>query len=256
MDLPGRQDELVRRVVAANARTAVIVNAGSPVTMDWAAADDPGRARAVLTSFFAGQEQAEALVDVLLGEADPGGRLPITVPRRLDDHPAVDHHRPTTGADGLPVQHYAEGLYIGYRSYDERGLAPRFAFGHGLSYGTVSWGDPTADTATIGPDGAITVSVPLTNTGTRPATAVVQGYVAAVGAPVERPPKELATWSKLVVAPGAVSTATLTFDARSFRRWDPDRAGWVVDPGDYDLVVAASAVDERARLRVTVTADR
>ena len=158
MDLPGRQDELVRRVVAANLRTAVIVNAGSPVTMDWAADDDPNAAPAVLTSFFAGQEQAEGLVDVLFGDADPGGRLPTTYPKRLADHPAYVHHRPDHDSTGAGTQRYGEGLFMGYRGYDARELAPRFAFGHGLSYGGTEWGEPTASTTTITTDGTVTVT--------------------------------------------------------------------------------------------------
>ena len=122
MDLPGRQDELVRRVCAANPNTAVIVNAGSPVTMDWAAGADA--APAVLTSFFAGQEQAEALVDVLFGVADPGGRLPLTIPARLDDHPARENEGTNEGPYGKPVQRYEEGLNVGYRGYEHRGVDP------------------------------------------------------------------------------------------------------------------------------------
>ncbi len=144
MDLPGRQDELVRRVVAANPNTAVVVNAGSPVTMDWADPGDPGAAPAILTSFFAGQEQAEALVDVLLGVADPGGRLPTTIPKRLADHPAFLHHRPDHDSTGSGTQRYGEGLFMGYRGYDGRRVETRFPFGHGLSYGTATWGEPTA----------------------------------------------------------------------------------------------------------------
>ncbi len=120
MDLPGRQDELVGRVVAANPNTAVIINAGSPVTMDWAEPGDPGAAPAVLTSFFAGQEQAEALVDVLLGVADPGGRLPTSIPKRLADHPAYVHHHPDHDSTGGGTQRYGEGLFMGYRGYDAR----------------------------------------------------------------------------------------------------------------------------------------
>ncbi|MET0663764.1 MAG: glycoside hydrolase family 3 C-terminal domain-containing protein [Ilumatobacteraceae bacterium] len=257
MDLPGRQDELVRRVCAANPRTAVIVNAGSPVTMDWATGDDG--APAVLTSFFAGQEQAEALVDVLLGVADPGGRLPLTIPMRLDDHPARENEGTTEGMYGKPVQRYEEGLDVGYRGYEHRGIAPRFAFGHGLSYGAASWGAPTADRTTVSAaDPAVTVTVPITASGDRPATVVVQGYVAAIDPKVERPAKELRAFAKVVVDPGAQpdtteTVATLTFDDRSFARWDTPGAEWVVDPGDYDLVIAASATDERSRLRITVT---
>jgi beta-glucosidase len=256
MDLPGRQDELVRRVCAANQRTAVIVNAGSPVTMDWATGDASGDngAPAVLTSFFAGQEQAEALVDVLLGVADPGGRLPLTIPMRLDDHPARENEGTTEGMYGKPVQRYEEGLDIGYRGYEHRGVAPRFAFGHGLSYGVASWGEPTADRTTVSAaDPAVTVTVPITASGDRAATVVVQGYVAAIEPKVERPAKELRAFAKAIAEPGTEAVATLSFDDRAFARWDTAGAEWVVDRGDYDLVIAASATDERARVRVTIT---
>ncbi|NND74594.1 MAG: glycoside hydrolase family 3 protein [Ilumatobacter sp.] len=253
MDLPGRQDELVRRVVAANPRTVVIVNAGSPVTMDWADAADPDRAPAVLTSFFAGQEQAEALVDVVLGEADPGGRLPLTIPARLADHPALLHHRPDHDTTGAGVQRYGEGLFVGYRAYDARSIVPRFPFGHGLSYGTASWGAPTSTASTIDRSGSVDVTVPITGEGERPATVVVGGYVAAIDPPCIRPPKELRSWKKVIVAPGETTDVTLTFGPAAFHRWDPAGGTWVVEAGDYDIVLAASATDERHRVRVTIT---
>ncbi len=252
MDLPGRQDELVRRVVAANPRTAVVVNAGSPVTMDWAADDDPDAAPAVLTSFFAGQEQAEGLVDVLLGVADPGGRLPTTFPKRLADHPARVHHRPDHDSTGAGTQRYGEGLFMGYRGYDARELTPRFAFGHGLSYGTAAWGAPSASTTTIGPDGTVVVTVPVTAVGDRDATVVVQGYVAPVAPSASRPPKELKAWVKAVVATGTTSELTLEFGPDAFHHWDTATASWIVERGEYDIVLASSATAEHARLRVTV----
>jgi beta-glucosidase len=253
MDLPGRQDELVRRIVAANPRTAVIVNAGSPVTMDWAADDDPDRAPAVLTSFFAGQEQAEGLVDVLLGVTDPGGRLPATIPKRLADHPAYVHHRPDHDSTGAGTQRYGEGLFMGYRGYDARDLAPRFAFGHGLSYGAAEWGDATVSAASTPRDGTVSVTVPVTATGARDATVVVQGYVAPVAPSAVRPPKELKAWSKQVVAAGSTVDVVLEFGPDAFHRWDTETNDWTVEPGDYDLVIAASATDERSRLRITIT---
>jgi beta-glucosidase len=252
MDLPGRQDELVRRVVAANPRTAVIVNAGSPVTMDWAADDEPDRAPAVLTSFFAGQEQAEGLVDVLLGVADPGGRLPVTVPKRLADHPAYVHHRPDHDSTGAGTQRYGEGLFMGYRGYDARDLGPRFAFGHGLSYGAAEWGDATVSAVSVPRDGTATVTVPVTATGNRDATVVVQGYVAPVAPSAVRPPKELKAWSKQVVVAGSSVDVVLHFGPDAFHRWDTATGAWVVEPGEYDLVIAASATDERFRRRITV----
>jgi beta-glucosidase len=252
MDLPGDQDELVRRVVAANPRTAVVVNAGSPVTMDWAADGDPAAAPAVLTSFFAGQEQAEGLVDVLLGEADPGGRLPTTFPARLEDHPAYLHHRPDHDTRGRSTQRYGEGLFVGYRHYDARALPPRFPFGHGLSYGRATWGRPTTSAERIPVDGSVTVTVPVTADGDRSATVVVQGYVAPVDPRATRPVKELEAWRKVVVAPGTTEEVSLTFGPEAFHHWDTATAAWTVEAGPYEIVLAASATDERHRVPIVV----
>lgn len=253
MDLPGRQDELVRRVVTANPRTAVIVNAGSPVTMDWADPADPCPAPAILTSFFAGQEQAEGLVDVLLGIADAGGRLPTTYPKRLADHPAYLHHRPDHDSSGAGTQRYGEGLFIGYRGYDARDLAPRFAFGHGLSYGTAEWGDATVSAATVAAGGSVVVTMPVRAEAGRDATVVVQGYVAPVAPSAQRPPKELKAWHKLVVAAGSTVTARLEFGPDAFHHWDVATDAWIIEPGEYDLVIASSATNEHDRIRITVT---
>ncbi|MBG7605902.1 MAG: glycoside hydrolase family 3 C-terminal domain-containing protein, partial [Actinobacteria bacterium] len=250
MDLPGRQDELVRRVVAANPRTAVIVNAGSPVTMDWASG--PGAAPAVLTPFFAGQEQAEALTDILLGVADPGGRLPITIPVRLEDHPALLHHRPDHDSSGGGTQSYGEGLFVGYRSYDARSLPTRFPFGHGLSYGTCEWGDPVVSATTIERDGQVDVGVPITASPDRAATVVVQGYVAPVAPAATRPPKELRAWAKATVPAGATEQIELTFGPDAFHHWDTASGKWIVEPGEYDIVLAESAEVERLRIRITI----
>lgn len=264
MDLPGDQDELVEAVVGANPNTVVIVNAGSPVTMDWAGDDHPAPAPAVLTSFFAGQEQAEALVDVLFGRADPGGRLPITYPRRLEDHAAFDHHEPDRSGDGPPQQRYEEGLFIGHRHFERAGLAPRFWLGHGLSYGTADWGEPSFSgdaatghsvPATSLSDEPIRVEVPITASGDRSATVVVQGYVAPLSPSVERPARELKAWAKLTIDHGESATAVLEFGTDAFHHWDETSGAWTVAPGDYDLVLARSSSpdDEHQRIRVTLT---
>ncbi len=131
MELPGDQDELVRRVAAVNPRTVVVVNAGSPVSMPWL--DDVA---AVLQVWFPGEEFGEALADILLGVAEPGGRLPITIPKRLSDTPAFPYY---PGEHGKAM--YGEGLLIGHRWYDAQHIAPAFPFGHGLGYTTWAWGD-------------------------------------------------------------------------------------------------------------------
>jgi beta-glucosidase len=252
MDLPGRQDELIRRVVAANPNTAVIVNAGSPVTMDWADPETADAAPAILTSFFAGQEQGEALVDVLLGVSDPGGRLPTSVPKRLADHPAYLHHQPDHDSTGAGTQRYGEGLFIGYRGYEARGIATRFPFGHGLSYGATEWGEPITSASSAAAGQSITVTVPITAVGDRDATVVVQGYVAPVEPSALRPPKELKAWTKRVVPAGSTSSVGVEFGPDAFHHWDTATADWMIEPGDYDLVIASSAEAEHARVRVTV----
>jgi len=259
MDLPGRQDDLVEAVAAANPNTVVVVNAGSPVTMDWAADDHPEPAPAVVTSFFAGQEQAEAMVDVLLGDADPGGRLPTTYPARLADHPAVDEYEPIRSGEAPPLQRYAEGLFIGHRHYERAGIAPRFWFGHGLSYGIAGWGDVHTSATTVSRDDVhsmpIVVSVGLTNPSERAATVVLQGYVAPIDPPVERPHRELKAWAKSVLPPGSSDTVELALGADAFHHWDEVDGAWTVAPGDYDIVVAPSAdpACEHHRARITIT---
>lgn len=259
MDLPGKQDELVEAVVAANPNTVVVVNAGSPVTMDWAGDGHAAPAQAVVTSFFAGQEQAEALVDVLFGRSDPGGRLSITYPERLEDHAAFGHHEPDRSGDDPPQQTYAEGLFIGHRHFERSGIEPRFWFGHGLSYGHVEWAEPIASATSVPADSLsrepIRIEVPLTSTGDRPATVVVQGYVAPIDPPVERPARELKAWAKLSVDRSGSAIAVLAFGRDAFHHWDVASGAWTVAPGDYDLVIAHSASphDEHARIRITLT---
>lgn len=258
MDLPGNQDGLVEAVVAANPNTVVVVNAGSPVTMDWAGDDHPSPASAVITSFFAGQEQSEAMVDVLLGRADPGGRLPTTYPKHLEDHPAFDHHQPDHSGDGPPQQTYAEGLFIGHRHYERSGIEPRFWFGHGLSYGEASWGEATVDRHDSQVDDLdghpFVVTVPIENHSDREATVVVQGYVAPVAAAVERPTRELKAWCKLKVTSMDSAVAELRFGTDAFHHWDLGSGSWTIAPGEFELVIARSSdpKEEHQRLRVTL----
>src|SRR6195952_1702546 len=150
MDLPGEQDELVARVAAANPNTVVIINAGSPVAMPWL-----DSVTAVMQIWFPGEELGEAVADILLGVVEPGGRLPVTMPRRLVDTPAYTHH---PGRDGLAF--CGEGLRIGSRWYDAQAVEPLFPFGHGLGYTTSELSAATV-TGTI--EGGVTVTVDVRN---------------------------------------------------------------------------------------------
>ena len=170
--LVGEQDELVRRVAAANPNTVVVVNAGSPVEMPWA-----GQVGAVLMLWYPGEEGASALARLLTGAAEPAGRLPITFPARLEDSAAQGWY---PGTDGKVV--YGEGTLVGYRHFDARGLEPAFCFGHGLSYTSFDYGAPslTVDGRRVG------IALEVTNSGARRGSDVVQVYVGDVEASVPR----------------------------------------------------------------------
>lgn len=238
LDLPGRQVELVERVAAANPRTVVVVNAGAPVDLSWV-----DRVPAVLWTGFGGQEMGHALADVLLGAVDPGGRLPFTLPVRLEDVPSHEHY---PGPPGRMV--YGEDVFMGYRGYDARGVEPRFPFGFGRSYGTTEWGEPELSGSGVD----LVVGVPVTNTSDRPVTDVVQLYVHDVEASVPRPPHELKAFAKLHLEPGATGVARLTLDHRSFAFWSPTARDWVVEPGEFELRIARSSRDVVHRVAVTV----
>ncbi len=180
LSLPGRQRELVEAVLEVNPRTVVVVNAGSPVEMPWA-----DRAGAVLMTWYPGEEGADALADMVVGLAEPSGRLPVTFPARVEDGPAglgVEGDR-YPGIEGKVV--YGEGVLVGYRFYDLERLAPLFPFGFGLSYGDIVFEDVQVDADGSG------VTVTLANNGTRRGTEVVQVYVRAPESLVRRPDREL-----------------------------------------------------------------
>jgi len=242
--LPGDQDELVRQVAAANPRTVVVVNAGAPVAMPWL--DDVA---GVLVSWFGGNEMADGVTDVLLGDADPGGRLPVTFPKALEDTPAWRWYAPVDG-----VQHYGEGLRMGYRGFDDAGTEPLLPFGHGLSYGESTWGDPRLASSSVAAAdllaGGLDLEVPVRATGDRDATLVVQAYLAGPDGH-DRPPKVLGGFAKAVVAAGQDAAVAVHVPGEAFRRWGSD--GWVVDPGRWQVLVAASSADVRGTLDLDVT---
>jgi beta-glucosidase len=223
--LPGRQDELVRRVIAANARTVVVVNSGAPVLLPWAQ-----DAAAVLLSWFGGQEYGDALADVLLGDVEPGGRLPMTWPASEDGLPS------TRPADGVLA--YDEGLFIGYRAYDRDGREPLFPFGHGIGYTTWSHESLTLEHA---PDGApgVAACVQVRNTGSRRGREVVQVYASRPGSAVERPAKWLAGFATVDADPGETVTVGILIPERAFQHWTAQ--GWSTEPGSFVLAAGPSS---------------
>jgi beta-glucosidase len=224
MDLPADQVTLVRAVAAANPRTVVVLNTGSPVTMDWV--DEVG---AVVQLWYTGQELGAALADVLFGDADATGRLPTSFPRRLEDTPAFPTY---PGRDGRAP--YTEGVLVGYRHYDTNGVEPLFPFGHGLSYTRFAYGEATVDDRPEGCD----VSVPVTNTGDRPGREVVQLYVHG---PAPRPEQELKDFRAVDLAPGETAEVRFTLPSRAFAHWDMTHHAWTVTPGPYEIRLGSSS---------------
>ncbi|MGO9875545.1 MAG: glycoside hydrolase family 3 protein [Acidimicrobiia bacterium] len=248
MALPAPQDELVRALAAVNPRTVVVVNAAAPIAMDWA--DEVG---AVMQCWFAGQEWGHALADVISGDVTPSGKLPTTLPVRIEDTPAYTNYPGERGQ-----VRYGEGVFVGYRWYDARRLAPRFCFGHGLSYTTFTLGPPQVSAtelrATQLVDGErVRVVVSVRNTGTRRGAEVVQCYVHDVQSSVARPPQELKAFAKVWLDAGATAETTLELDRRAFAFWDVDTDDWVVEPGEFELRIGTSsrAIVHRAVMTVT-----
>ncbi len=228
--LPGRQDELVRAVAAANPRTVVVVNAGAPVLLPWR--DDVA---AVLLSWFGGQEMGHALADVLLGAVEPGGRLPTTWPAAEADVPVLS----TTPVDKrLP---YTEGIHIGYRAWLRAGTTPAYPFGHGLGYTTWAYEDVTVD--------GLTARVTVRNTGTRPGKEVVQAYLSRPGSTVERPIRWLAGFAVVRAQPGEAVTVEVPLDQRSFQHWD---GGWSTEKGAFTLLIGRNVLDTPLTAEVIV----
>ena len=240
LGLPGRQDELVMRVAAACPRTIAVVSTGSPVELPWA--DDVG---AVLLTWFGGQEVGHALADVLLGIAEPGGRLPTTWPVAAADCPVLS----TTPRDG--VLRYDEGVFVGYRAWQRSAAAPRYPFGHGQGYTTWAYEHIAVD--------GLRVGVTVRNTGDRHGREVVQLYLAPDGpAPdgpardsqdPDRPVRWLAGFAIAAAGPGQAVTVTTELPARAFQVWDD---GWRTVPGQYAVQAGRSIADRRIAASLTV----
>ena len=241
MALPGRQDELVKRVAAANPNTIVIVNAGMPVLMPWA-----DQVAAVLQVWFPGQAFGEALADTLLGVVEPSGRLPVTVPRHEADSPVL-HAQPEAG-DLV----YGEGLLVGYRGYDRRGIEPHFAFGHGLGYTDWTYDTLVAEAGSITANEDLSCAVTVRNVSQRAGREVVQLYLEERDHDPARPVRVLAAFAALSAEAGAAATARLTVPSRLFKHFDESTRAWVSDPGTYTLRAGRSSRDLRVSATVVV----
>jgi beta-glucosidase len=226
--LPGRQDELVAAVAAANPRTVVIVNSGSPVLMPWR-----DEVAAVLLGWFGGQEFGAALADVLLGVREPGGRLPTTWPAREEDVPVLE----TVPTDGELA--YDEGIHIGYRAWLRRDAAPAYWLGHGLGYTTFALESASVPSSAVA-GATIPVAVEVANTGARDGKTVVLVFAERPDSAVERPVRWLVGSAVARVAAGDRATVTVEVPTRLLATWQD---GWTYEPGGYALRIGTTAVD-------------
>ena len=243
MDLPGKQDALVEQVAAANSRTIVVLNTGSPITMPWI-----DKVAAVVQAWYPGQECGNAIADVLFGDTNPSGKLPQTFPVRLEDTPT---YLDFPGENGKA--YYGEGLFVGYRYYDKKKIAPLFPFGFGLSYTTFDYGRLSLNAQEIGPDDTCNVSVEITNTGQRMGKEVVQLYIRDQQASLQRPEKELKAFAKVQLEPSEHKMVTLSINRDALAYYDDLTHEWVAEAGKFEVLVGASSQDIRATATLTLT---
>lgn len=249
--LPYNQDAVIEALVAANPRTVVVNVSGNAVAMPWA-----DKVPAILQAWFLGSESGNSLADVIFGHVNPSGKLPMTFPVRLDDVAAhaVGEYPGTKRADSDIVDiRYNEGVMVGYRWFDTKKIRPLFAFGHGLSYTTFGYGKLSADASKIGPDGAMTLSVDVTNTGSRAGAETVQLYISDTKASVKRPAKELKNFAKIYLEPGQTKTVTFTVRPSDLAFFDAGAHAWKAEPGEFRAHVGAASDDIRSSLRFVLT---
>jgi beta-glucosidase len=240
--LPDEQDELIQAVARANPRTVVVLNSGYPVLMPWVN-DVP----AILDMWYPGQEGGRATADLLVGRAVPGGKLPVTFPAREADAPTATSPLRYPGVNGQ--EFYSEGIFVGYRWYDQQRIAPLFPFGYGLSYTTFGYQDLRV---LGGKEGIPRVRFTVTNTGRRTGTEVAQVYVGRLPTSLPTAVKQLAGVARVTLRPGERRTVTVSLDRLSLSYWDTAGNRWVTPAGRVEVLVGSSSRDIQLRGMLTI----
>ncbi|HEY2469666.1 MAG TPA: glycoside hydrolase family 3 C-terminal domain-containing protein [Terracidiphilus sp.] len=248
MDLPAGQDELIAAVERANPHTVVVLNTGDAVTMTKWIDTTP----ALLDMWYGGQEGGNALAAILFGDANPSGKLPVSLPKKFEDSPAAK----TYPSQNLHTE-YAEGIYVGYRYYDTKNVEPQFPFGFGLSYTTFEYSDLKIGEITV-MNGNKRLSDPwvrvnVRNTGSRPGGEVVELYVHDDHAKIDRPAHELKAFGRVELQPGETKTISFPLERSAFEYWSPEAKQWVVDPGKFEVQIGASSRDIRIKAPLEIT---
>jgi beta-glucosidase len=251
--LPPGQDELINEMAAANRNTIVVVTSGGGVDMSgWLE-----RVPALIEAWYPGQEGGTALAEILSGEVNPSGRLPVTFERRWEDNPVHDSYYPAAGTNRVE---YKEGVFVGYRGYEHNNTKPLFPFGYGLSYTTFRYSNLAVRPA-AGVRAGVSASAPLyevsfdvKNTGAREGADVAEVYLGDTHAKVARPLKELKGFAKFNLRPGETRRVSVLLDRRAFSYYDAAARQWRADPGDFDVLVGRSSEQIELRGKLTLSA--
>ena len=257
--LPEAEEQRVAHAVALNPRTIVVVNAGGGIQMTgW-----NDRAAAVVYAWYPGQIGNRALAEILCGDTNPSGKLPISIERRFEDSPAHDYlpagEKLYTGWDPdndmshrVYPNEYKEGVFVGYRWYEAKQIAPLYAFGHGLSYTKFEYKNATVAPAAVAAGARITVDFTITNTGSVAGAEIAQLYVHPVNAPLPRPDKELKGFAKVMLKPGESRDVTIRLTTKDLAYWDVAQHAWNAVPGEYELLVGTASNKILLKTKVTL----
>ncbi len=238
-DLPYAQNEVIEAILKVNPRLVYVNISGNGAALPWI-----NKVPAVVQAWFIGSEAGEAIASVLAGDVNPSGKLPFTWYASLSQCGAhATGSYPGNWREDYKIidEEYKEGIYVGYRYTDHKGLKPLFAFGHGLSYTTFKVGKATADKQEMTAEGKISLVVPVTNTGKVAGSETVQLYIAAKQSKVDRPVKELKAFQKVYLQPGETRNVTLTIGADAVSYYDETANGWCAEPGTYEALIGTAS---------------
>ena len=241
------QDKVITALAKANKNLIVVNISGNAIAMPWVK-----EVPAIVQAWYLGSEAGSAIASVLTGDVNPSGKLPFTFPASLQDVGAhkLGEYPGTPRSDGSPIvdQKYNEGIFVGYRWADKEKTKPLFSFGHGLSYTTFAYGKAVADKKVMGQDETLTITLPVTNTGSREGSEVIQLYISDLKSSLPRPVKELKSFSKTKLAPGETREITFTIGKEALSFFDDIRHEWVAEPGKFEAGIGASSTDIRNKV--------
>ena len=241
------QDKVITALAKANKNLIVVNISGNAIAMPWVK-----EVPAIVQAWYLGSEAGSAIASVLTGDVNPSGKLPFTFPASLQDVGAhkLGEYPGTPRNYGSPIvdQKYNEGIFVGYRWADKEKTKPLFSFGHGLSYTTFAYGKAIADKKVMGQDETLTITLPVTNTGSREGSEVIQLYISDLKSSLPRPVKELKGFSKVKLAPGETREVTFTIGKEALSFFDDARHEWVAEPGKFEAWIGASSTDIRNKV--------